>query len=76
MARYIYANPQQNYERYMHFLYEEHERIQLRKLHKKIKNLMQERQDYQAYYYRPVTTKYLKVSKEAADFLQTVFGTP
>lgn len=58
----------------LHFLYEENEQIQLRKLERKIKNLMRERQDFQAYYYRPVTTKYLKVSKEAADYLESIWG--
>lgn len=58
----------------MHYLYEENERIQLRKLAKKIQNKMAERKDYQAYYYQPVTAKYLRVSKEAADYLESIWG--
>lgn len=58
----------------LHFLYEENERIQLRKLEKKIKLKMGERKDYQAYYYQPVTAKYLRVSKEASDYLESIWG--
>lgn len=74
LARYIYPNPQQVYEKNLHFLYEESECIALRKLEQKVKNHMQERRDYQAFYYRPITTKYLKVSKEATDHLNAVQG--
>lgn len=74
IARYILAAPQQDYEKMLHFLYEENERIQLKKLAKRIKAKMAERQDYQAYYYQPVTAKYLRVSKEAADYLESIWG--
>lgn len=58
----------------LHMLYEENEKIQMRKLEAKIKSKMAERKDYQAYYYRPVTAKYLRVSKEAADHLESIWG--
>lgn len=35
---------------------------------------MAERNDYQAYYYRPVAAKYHRVSREAADYLETIKG--
>jgi len=35
---------------------------------------MAERNDYQAYYYRPVIAKYHRVSKEAADYLESIRG--
>lgn len=58
----------------MHHLYIENEKRLLRLLYRDVKKKMEERKDYQAYYYRPVTSKYLKVSKEAADFLEGVWG--
>lgn len=58
----------------LHYLYEENEKIQLRKLEKQIKDKMAERKDYQAYYYQPVTAKYLRVSKEAADHVRSTWG--
>lgn len=58
----------------LHYLFEENERIQMKKLEKKILAKMSERQDYQAYYYQPVTAKYLRVSKEASDYLESIWG--
>ncbi|XP_044732257.1 NADH dehydrogenase [ubiquinone] 1 beta subcomplex subunit 5, mitochondrial-like [Chrysoperla carnea] len=74
LAQYIFPNPQQEYEKMMHYLYEEHEKIQIRNLEKKIRNLMNERHDYQAWYYRPGIAKYHRASKEAADYLLSLRG--
>ncbi|CAH2006614.1 unnamed protein product [Acanthoscelides obtectus] len=74
IARYMLNDPQQDYEKYLHFIYEEQERIKLRRLEKRIKEKMGERQDYQAYYYRPVLAKYHRISREAADYLETIRG--
>ncbi|VEN45752.1 unnamed protein product [Callosobruchus maculatus] len=74
LARYMLNPPQQDYEKYLHFIYEEQERIKLRKLEQQIKQKMGERQDYQAYYYRPILAKYHRVSREAADYLETIRG--
>lgn len=68
------STPQQDYEKMLHLLYEENERIQLRKLERQIKNKMAKRKDYQAYYYQPVSAEYLRVSKEAATFLESIWG--
>lgn len=57
-----------------HALYEENEKAQLRKLERQIKDKMADRQDYQAYYYRPASAKYHRVSKEAADYLESIRG--
>lgn len=35
---------------------------------------MAERRDYQGYYARPVDAKYHRVSKEAADYLESLRG--
>lgn len=58
----------------MHNLYEENEKAQIRGLEKQVRAKMAERNDYQAYYYRPAIAKYHRVSKEAADYLESIRG--
>ncbi|XP_026473818.1 NADH dehydrogenase [ubiquinone] 1 beta subcomplex subunit 5, mitochondrial-like [Ctenocephalides felis] len=67
LARYVYGPHQQDYEKFLHVLYEENEKKQLRALTEKIEDKMAERQDYYSFYYRPVTAKHLRISKEYAD---------
>lgn len=74
ISRYIYATPQQDYEKTLHVLYVENEKKQLRFLEEKVENLMKERRDYQAWYYRPVTAKNLRISRAANDFLESIWG--
>lgn len=74
LSRYIYSSPQQDYEKRLHAIYVENEKIQLRFLEEKVENLIRDRRDYQAYYYRPVTAKNLRVSKEAWEYLQEIWG--
>ncbi|XP_050443107.1 NADH dehydrogenase [ubiquinone] 1 beta subcomplex subunit 5, mitochondrial [Adelges cooleyi] len=65
MARYIYPNPQQQYEKYLHTLYEEDEKFKIRMLTKQIEDAMKERSDYKAFYYRPISANYYRVGKES-----------
>lgn len=74
LARYVYPSPQQEYEKMLHVLQEETERMALRKLEKQVREKMAERQDYQSYYYRPAIAKYVRVSKETADELVELRG--
>ncbi|KAB0802727.1 hypothetical protein PPYR_04913 [Photinus pyralis] len=74
MAKYILTNPQQDYEKFLHHLYEENEKRILRKLEKEVKEKMKERNDYQAYYYQPVMAKYHRISRETADKLEEIRG--
>ncbi|CAH2043982.1 unnamed protein product, partial [Iphiclides podalirius] len=74
IARYIHTNPQQEYEKFMHFLDEEHQKMKLRALEKEILKKMAERQDYQAYYYRPMVNKYLRINKKVGDELYNRVG--
>lgn len=67
-------NPQQDYEKYLAYIFMENEKKELRLLEKKIKEKMAERLDYQAYYYRPVMAKYHRISREAYDYLQSIRG--
>lgn len=55
-------------------LLEESEKMDLRRLEKQIKDKMAERNDYQAWYYRPGIAKYHRVAKQAADDLEALEG--
>lgn len=57
----------QDYEKFMHFLDEEQQKQKLRKLEKQIIKKMGERQDYQAYYYKPMVNKYLRINKKTGE---------
>ncbi|KAG5677396.1 hypothetical protein PVAND_007159 [Polypedilum vanderplanki] len=74
IARYIYPSPQEEYEKTLHTIYLEQEKMKIRKLEKEIKEKMAERRDYQAYYYRPVIAKYHRVAKQVADELEALEG--
>jgi NADH dehydrogenase (ubiquinone) 1 beta subcomplex subunit 5 len=74
IARYMYPSPQEEYERTLHFIYEEELKMKLRKLEKDIKDKMAERRDYQAYYYRPVDAKYHRIAKQVAEELKELEG--
>ncbi|KXJ68957.1 NADH dehydrogenase [ubiquinone] 1 beta subcomplex subunit 5, mitochondrial [Aedes albopictus] len=74
IARYMLNNPQQDYEKMLHHLYEENEKSQMLALEAKIRAKMAERHDYQSYYYRPAIGKYHRVAKEAADHLESIRG--
>lgn len=74
MARYIYASPQQQYEKMCHMVHEEQEKMAIRKLEKEIREKMSTRNDFQAYYYRPGIAKYHRVAKQAADELEALEG--
>lgn len=74
MAKYIYPPPQQHYEKFLHALYVEHEKVQLRHLESKILKLMRERKDHKAYYYLPVSAKNVRISREQLKDLEQVIG--
>lgn len=74
MARYIYASPQQDYEKFCHMMAEEDDKVAVRKLEADIREKMSERRDYQAYYYRPGVAKYHRVAKQAADDMEALEG--
>ncbi|XP_050348128.1 NADH dehydrogenase [ubiquinone] 1 beta subcomplex subunit 5, mitochondrial [Nymphalis io] len=67
IARYIHNNPQQEYEKFMHYIDEEAQKAKMIALEKEIRRKMAERQDYQAYYYRPMVNKYHRINKETGD---------
>lgn len=74
MARYIYNSPQQEYEKYCHMLWEESQKMDIRRLEQQVLAKMASRNDYQSYYYRPATAKYHRVAKKAADELEALEG--
>lgn len=67
LARYIYHPPQQEYEKLCHAIHEENEKAQMRLLENKVKAKMAELQDYEAYYYKPVTAKYQRYMKKVKE---------
>lgn len=72
MARYFYASEQQDYEKMCHFWFVEEEKRQLRMLEAKVDRLTKERADFEGYYYRPATAKYMRRSKELAEFFRNM----
>ncbi|CAG9788821.1 unnamed protein product [Diatraea saccharalis] len=74
IARYIHTNPQQEHEKFMHFIDEEAQKAKLRALEREIIKKMGERHDYQAYYYRPMVNKYLRINKKTGDELYDRIG--
>lgn len=66
-ARYVYPTHQENYEKTMHMLQTEHEKVQLRQIEDKVRQLMRDRGDYQAWYYVPYDSKYVKRQKKVYD---------
>ena len=74
IARYILSDPQQEYEKFLHHLYEENERKIIRELESEVKLKISQRSDYQAYYYKPVFSKYHRISRESADELEKIRG--
>ncbi|BES91831.1 Double-stranded RNA Hypothetical protein motif [Nesidiocoris tenuis] len=74
MARHIFTPPQQEYEKFMHVLYEEDEKMKIRALQSKVLGLMRDRADYQAYYYRQIDGKYLRRSKKYAEEFEETSG--
>ncbi|KAK7093709.1 NADH dehydrogenase [ubiquinone] 1 beta subcomplex subunit 5, mitochondrial-like [Littorina saxatilis] len=64
-ARYIYEYPEKRYERTLHVLWEEGERVKVRKLEKKVRALMHDRQDYKGWYYTPVDKSRIDAAHKA-----------
>lgn len=48
--------------------------LNFRGLERKVRDMMADRHDYQAYYFRPYDGKYARISKEAADYLESIRG--
>ncbi|XP_022822653.1 NADH dehydrogenase [ubiquinone] 1 beta subcomplex subunit 5, mitochondrial [Spodoptera litura] len=74
IARYIHQSPQEDYEKFLHFLDEEKQKQKIRKLEKEIVKKMAENHDYQAYYYKPMVNKYLRINKKTGEELYDRIG--
>ncbi|XP_023946495.2 NADH dehydrogenase [ubiquinone] 1 beta subcomplex subunit 5, mitochondrial [Bicyclus anynana] len=74
IARYIHNSPQQEYEKFLHFIDEEAQRKKIRALEKEVEQKMAERNDYQAYYYRPMVNKYLRIERKVGDDIMDRIG--
>lgn len=60
IARYMIPSIQEDYERYLHRLYEDEEKVNMNILEKQVLEVMASKKDYKLFWHRPVTTKYLK----------------
>merc|ERR1712133_100643 len=58
IAKHWTKSYQQEYEMMLQFLYEEEYKQKLRLAEKRIKKMIAEKQDFQAYYYEPATARY------------------
>lgn len=58
----------------MHVIDEERQKQKLRKLEVEIIKKMAERNDYQAYYYKPMVNKYLRINKKTGEELYDRVG--
>ncbi|XP_012261503.2 NADH dehydrogenase [ubiquinone] 1 beta subcomplex subunit 5, mitochondrial [Athalia rosae] len=74
LSRYVYNSHQQEYEKALHAMWEEGEKVKLLALEKKIKDYMAQNLDYQAYYYRPAIAKYHRYSRQISEELQALQG--
>ncbi|XP_030751809.1 NADH dehydrogenase [ubiquinone] 1 beta subcomplex subunit 5, mitochondrial [Sitophilus oryzae] len=72
LARYVCTNPQQEYEKYLSYIFIENEKAQIRKIEKDVIAKMEERNDYQSYYYRPIAANYYRIIREAADSIAEI----
>lgn len=64
----------QEYEKFLHFIDEEAQRQKIRALENEVIKKMGERHDYQAYYYRPMMNKYLRINKKTGDEMYERIG--
>lgn len=55
IEKYCFSDPQMLYEKYLSHLYKEDWRLKLSYLDDKVKYKMKVKQDYKAYYYRPIS---------------------
>lgn len=74
MAKWIYPSPQERYERHLHVMYVYEETRQLMFLEDKVKQLIKKRRDYEAFYYKPVSAKDIRLSKQAINYLESIWG--
>lgn len=74
LARYVFGSPQQQYEKYLHHLYEEDEKMKIRELQKRVLNLMEERKDYHGFYYVPFDAKYYRIVRQDSDEIAEMGG--
>uniref|UniRef100_A0A9N6WY99 NADH dehydrogenase [ubiquinone] 1 beta subcomplex subunit 5, mitochondrial n=1 Tax=Evadne anonyx TaxID=141404 RepID=A0A9N6WY99_9CRUS len=63
IAKHWTKSYQQEYEMMIQFLYEEEYKQKLRLAEKRIKKMIAEKRDFEAYYYEPVTARYQELVK-------------
>ncbi|KAK0078165.1 hypothetical protein PV325_002919 [Microctonus aethiopoides] len=77
LARYVFRSDQMEYEKYLHFIWTQQELIKCRELEAKVKSLMSDRLDYQAYYYQPFTNaKYIRKEAQVYQDSKSMYSRP
>jgi len=66
-SKYLYANPQRDYEKMLHLINYENEKRKFRQLEHRVKELMAQRGDYKGWYYIPVNERKTYLAREVAD---------
>lgn len=75
IARYLTTSYQQDYERNLFYIKEESEKQRMRRLAKRVDQLMQERGDYPNYNVHPIIVgKYMRAGKEESDMIREARG--
>ncbi|KAL5013952.1 hypothetical protein ScPMuIL_008222 [Solemya velum] len=74
-ARTIYDSPEKSYEKCLHYVYVENEKKNARLLERKVKALMQKRDDYKGWYYVPMDKTRIEAGRENRDDFRSRMGT-
>ncbi|BFZ23667.1 hypothetical protein BsWGS_26706 [Bradybaena similaris] len=74
-AKYVYNEPQKDYEKTMHYLYKKREGRYWKALQKKVRNLQSDRQDYKGWYWVPLDKSMADTEKQHRVDRQKLVGT-
>jgi len=66
-ARYLHVSPQEGYEKLLHGIFEQDEKVKIATIDDKVRRLIKKRKDYKAYYYRPINANYLRIENERTE---------
>ncbi|XP_024944408.1 NADH dehydrogenase [ubiquinone] 1 beta subcomplex subunit 5, mitochondrial isoform X2 [Cephus cinctus] len=74
IARYIYPNPQKEYEKYMQYVYVQSELAKLRKLYADVKKAINQHADHEGVYYYSYPAKYHRAARHMEDTIDPTRG--
>lgn len=74
IAKYFHPSPQEVYEKKMDRVYEEDEIKKIKALTMKLDDMMAEKEDYQLYYYKPISIRNFRRREEEAYDIRDRWG--